>query len=65
MSFRGREFGSFRRGRRRGNRGGSNRNGGYDQGPPEQVTGKKFFLSRIMNSTKSCFPVIELTVLCR
>ncbi|KAL3982166.1 H/ACA ribonucleoprotein complex subunit 1 [Acanthocheilonema viteae] len=48
MSFRGRGgdgrgFGSFRHGGRRGNRGGSNRNSGFDQGPPEQVTEIGYF----------------------
>ncbi|EFO24551.2 snoRNP protein GAR1 [Loa loa] len=47
MSFRGRSggrgFGNSGHGGRRGNRGGINRNAGYDQGPPEQVTEIGYF----------------------
>lgn len=42
MSFRGRGGKGFGYGGRRESRGGGNRGGGYDQGPPEQVTGNKF-----------------------
>lgn len=39
----GRGFGSFGHGGRRENRGGSNRSGGYDLGPPEQLTEVGYF----------------------
>ncbi|CAG9541083.1 unnamed protein product [Cercopithifilaria johnstoni] len=72
MSFRGRggggrAFGSFRHCGRRGNRGGSNRNGGYDQGSPEQVTEIGYFTHTceddiVCHNTSGKIPYFNATI---